>query len=1782
MKRDFILNRIIKVMLLVLSMTVGKNAWAESTWEVQETSHNSSTHVTTFTITRSETGYAQTVLYRTVSLSAYAGQHYTATSGSISFDDDDDTKTVTVSELTPSGSYKYQNGTTNRKYSFEVTDRAGFILASADRTMTNGTSFSAAKVSQSITDLVYFNGTSYASSLSSSKYLDVSFTPPSGYAETTGTYKDYTLIDDSWDYAQKAATVSTSTLINSTGATDTYLNNLGYKIYATVCFTEKEKDDGYAYVQIVAGSSSSSYDTGYDPNGSVNTPVNSVYKACFELKKGSGVYSGEGKQFFPHRYDYHDRTGGSQTSSHTEFYLDESYLWDHKFKSSDYRATNSGSLVLNPTTGNITTRFDCNGSDNDTWGYKDFFVRMALVDATAPTKLAVSVAPGRHSKGNTVYVSVAFSEIVTSSSPKLTSNWGDLTYVAGSGTNVLTFKGTISQNATGDLNITGFSGTIQDLAGNSLSGGVTASNLCTLDNDFAYTIDEFQKDGDNYLIKTHEDLIGLAGYVNGGGATKDKTFLQVADIAFAHTTDWNSSSSTENNYTAIGYYMASDDQKNFEGTYDGGGHTISGIRIYRNNNTDSDNDQGLFGHVKSNGAIRNVNLSDTRITGRSTVGGIVGYNKGTVEDCTVAANVCIHQIYGGSIHGGVVGYNLGSGSVKRCISSAHLTVKNGISTSGYGGIVGRNENAITDCIATDVVIPDVNARGAIVGVLYYNGTLTRNYYHGCKVASDNVTPSGVGMGTKDSKTTSDVDGAQPLWAITLPTHASVVRTPATDPLPGTDNAIYDNGADINGVPYAKGSSVVNLSYDPATITEGYDVLLSVKQTSDNTAVAFTDNGNHTYTIASMPAVDITVTATEIPVIAYIDADGNPQSHACTPIVEGTTSYQTLGRTEGWYVVNSDVTISGTQGVKFLDQQVNIILCDGTTLTSNATTTGYNGIEVKNGSLAIYGQSLGTGSIVATASNYSAISSKTSINLNGGIISGITDSGYAAITNDSGGGGSITIRRGNVTATGSTFGIRDLGESSGIVILGGTVNATATHATNGSGLYSAYGDISILGGNVTATGSRAGIEAGGSKATTITLGCTTPADRITASSYDCATLTITDGQILSDGTDTYSGTLSSEQKNAIAGKTLSAAIPYIDADGTTKYKASKDLTFITTSTRNYGDAANSEGWYCVNSDVNFTDNVFFNDQMVHIILCDGATMSGEKYLNTPHSVIAVNNGSLAIYGQTHGTGTLSLNCTASGSAILANSNIDINGGTINASSPKGIGIKANNAITIRRGNITAKGNEYGIMATTITLGCATTADRIYATGYKGTVTIADGQTLTDGYSANTYANTLTDEQKNAIKKKTMMKALGNVSYIDENGQEQTCSNYTILSDGILEYSHAHGYIGTTEEDTWYVASGNYTINSTYLETSGRVHIILCDGASFTVNGSGSYGVYAAGNLTIYGQSQGTGTLTANVANASGKALYDNYGNLVVNGGVVSAHGGEYGIYINNGKLTVNGGTINASGTTSDIHATGEGATVILSDGIGSFTVTSINAGTVQFKRTFSAGKASTICLPFAMTSISGGKVYEFQDVTYDAQEGWVATMVDATPGPGNEVTSTNANTPYLFMPDSDDEVTFSGTASASVTEGTTNSGDWTFHGTYSYLDYGDDPFSGTVFGFAATSGKATDGVTDVEAGQFVKAASGAFISPFRAFLTYAGSDAALHAPSRDGAVASAPDRIKVRLLGTGGNVTAVGTIDVESGDITIEKWFDMNGRSVDGMPTQPGIYLNNKGSKVMIK
>ena len=499
-------NKALTLALLFLALTIGQNAWAQvSSYSVSTSTTN---NVTTFTVTRSgNLDQAETVFWRIVSVSAMEGIHYTCPanySGTFNFAANEYEKSITVTEKTSANvneRYRYQTGT-SRYYRFEVLDQGGFELASKNRTIDYGDSykFNKSKVNKSITNMVYFNNSAYTTPMSSSKYMDVYFTPPTGWVESSGTLQGYVLIDDSYDYAQKPATVSTANLINATNATGSYLSTVGIKLYTTLCFTEKEKDDGYAYVQIIAGDANASYD-GKDPDGKVDTPSNSVYKACFELYNSGGtVYSGNGKQFYPHRYDYKNRSAGGQTADHTEFYLFDSYLWEQEFKSSSYRAANSGSVVLSPAFTNLTARFDANGSGDDTFGYKDLFFRMALCDTEAPyvlrtanlsTVLGSIVSGSRHCKGNYIYVTLPFNEIVeVTGTPTLSSNWGTLSYYSGTGTNVITFRGNISSSASGTFAVDGFSGTIKDLVGNEFAGYVSKTFTgTTLTADYTYHVD---------------------------------------------------------------------------------------------------------------------------------------------------------------------------------------------------------------------------------------------------------------------------------------------------------------------------------------------------------------------------------------------------------------------------------------------------------------------------------------------------------------------------------------------------------------------------------------------------------------------------------------------------------------------------------------------------------------------------------------------------------------------------------------------------------------------------------------------------------------------------------------------------------------------------------------------------------------------------------------------------------------------------------------------------------------------------------------------------------------------------------------------------------------------------------------------------------------------------------------------------------------------------------------------------------------------------------------------
>lgn len=61
----------------------------------------------------------------------------------------------------------------------------------------------------------------------------------------------------------------------------------------------------------------------------------------------------------------------------------------------------------------------------------------------------------------------------------------------------------------------------------------------------------------------------------------------------------------------------------------------------------------------------------------------------------------------------------------------------------------------------------------------------------------------------------------------------------------------------------------------------------------------------------------------------------------------------------------------------------------------------------------------------------------------------------------------------------------------------------------------------------------------------------------------------------------------------------------------------------------------------------------------------------------------------------------------------------------------------------------------------------------------------------------------------------------------------------------------------------------------------------------------------------------------------------------------------------------------------------------------------------------------------------------------------------------------------------------------------------------------------------------------------------------------------------------PQSITVRLVSRGGETTAIGTLDTQTGELSFDGWYDMNGRKLDGKPTKKGLYINNR-YKVVIK
>ena len=211
------------------------------------------------------------------------------------------------------------------------------------------------------------------------------------------------------------------------------------------------------------------------------------------------------------------------------------------------------------------------------------------------------------------------------------------------------------------------------------------------------------KADDPYLIGSAEELASL-----GGRSFSGESYRLTQDIDMAGKA-----------MTPI--------KKFSSGTFDGGGHTISGLTI-----SVSSGSAGLFAETGSSAVIQGIVLQNANISSAGGsypgVGALVGKNTSdlTVSECSVSGSV--HSTSSSAAYvGGFVGYGAGKLTMERCASTADIT--GGTSSSGrVGGLIGSlsSGSALTDCYAVGALTANSGSAGGLTGYSYgsYSSPIT--------------------------------------------------------------------------------------------------------------------------------------------------------------------------------------------------------------------------------------------------------------------------------------------------------------------------------------------------------------------------------------------------------------------------------------------------------------------------------------------------------------------------------------------------------------------------------------------------------------------------------------------------------------------------------------------------------------------------------------------------------------------------------------------------------------------------------------------------------------------------------------------------------------------------------------------------------------------------------------------------------------------------------------------------------------------------------------------------
>ena len=281
--------------------------------------------------------------------------------------------------------------------------------------------------------------------------------------------------------------------------------------------------------------------------------------------------------------------------------------------------------------------------------------------------------------------------------------------------------------------------------------------------DLGYTI---ESDG-SYTVTSADGLMNVAELVNGGKTDINITLDKNIDL-------------TGKSWTPIG----TDYDNSYTGTFDGGGHTITGLTV-----TTNDEYAGLFGYLGNfnNGAatVKNVVMDGIQITCNHRLGyagGVAGFSWGTIENCSVSGSISGTVSVGGVVGvqrdhpitgcsssatvkgmvdvGGVVGQTNGGATLTACYATGNVIIEiDRTQNISGGGLVGFNDGiSLLSCYATG----NVTSTGSSTGYVHIGGFLGDNYTTVTACYWKNNHEQGIGYNRASTGATK-VDGSVVTW-----------------------------------------------------------------------------------------------------------------------------------------------------------------------------------------------------------------------------------------------------------------------------------------------------------------------------------------------------------------------------------------------------------------------------------------------------------------------------------------------------------------------------------------------------------------------------------------------------------------------------------------------------------------------------------------------------------------------------------------------------------------------------------------------------------------------------------------------------------------------------------------------------------------------------------------------------------------------------------------------------------------------------------------------------------